>query len=447
MKTLLWFRRDFRLEDNSALAEASKDQVLPVYIHAPSKSAASDWYLHHALSHFQKKLNGKLVILTGEPKKVLTKLISEHKINKVVWNRLYEPDLVKRDTEIKSDLKKAEIEVKSFSGHLLMEPFKAFNSTGKPYQVFTPYWKYLLTQYQHTAPLKAPKKIDFIDAQGLSIEELKLLPKLDWADGFGEYWNWGLSKENFNPARYKELRDFPAISATSRLSPALHFGELSPRMIWDKYLEGRGFNSVEPYLRQLGWRDFAHHLLFHFPHTVSKPMRADFEKFPWKKNKKYLLAWQQGRTGYPIVDAGMRELWKTGWMHNRVRMIVGSFLVKNLLQPWQDGAEWFWDTLVDADLANNTMGWQWIAGCGADAAPYFRVFNPVLQGEKFDAEGEYVKKWVPELREVPAKWIHKIWEAPEEIAKLAKKYPKPIVDLAESRDSALDAYSRLKESR
>jgi len=453
VKTLIWFRKDLRLEDNLALYAARKDNILPLYIYDEDLGGASKWYLHHALEKLEKELKTKLCIEKGDPQKIILDLVKRHRIDRVHWNRLYEPKIIKRDQRIKAALKKEDIEVESFSGFLLVEPWKTFNKSGKPYQVFTPFWRNLSKIYQHQKPLPKPRSLSFISSKKLSIEDLDLLPKVKWDKDFSEFWldiSFNLKDKckikNFEIEKYTDQRNFPALRGTSRLSAALHFGQVSPRMLWDKAINLKSYSLVEPYLRQLAWRDFANNLLFHFPKTVKEPLRPAFKKFPWRKNKKYLTAWQKGLTGYPIVDAGMRELWATGWMHNRVRMIVGSFLVKNLLLHWHHGADWFMDTLVDADLANNTMGWQWIGGCGADAAPYFRVFNPVLQGEKFDKQGKYVRKWIPELEAVPNKWIHKVWLAPEEIQDLAKGYVGPIVDLAESRDAALEAYYQMKDS-
>ena len=298
---------------------------------------------------------------------------------------------------------------------------------------------------------------------GIELSELSLLPKINWDSGFKSAWVPGEEGAKRELKRfvesdlfdYHERRNIPSVVGTSRLSPYLAWGELSPNQIWfavQEKLKRAGVTSQEGsrvYLNEILWREFAYHLLFHFPETPTKPLREEFSRFPWADNKKLLRCWQRGRTGYPIVDAGMRELWVTGWMHNRVRMIVASFLVKDLLIPWQRGAEWFWDTLVDADLASNTLGWQWTAGCGADAAPFFRVFNPSGQGERFDTEGDYVKRWCPELAKLPAKWIHRPWEAPQEIlsragVELGVDYPKPVVDHAEMRAEALEAYSSLK---
>ena len=289
----------------------------------------------------------------------------------------------------------------------------------------------------------------------MDIDDLGLLPALDWADGLRAQWTPGpngaqAALDAFKTeavSRYKTDRDRPDFVGTSRLSPHLHFGEISPRQVWHECMKAP---VAEPYLRQLIWREFAHHLLYHFPHTPDQPLRENFNRFPWKKDPDGFAAWTRGKTGYPIVDAGMKELWRTGWMHNRVRMIVASFLVKDLLIPWQEGARWFWDTLVDANLANNTLGWQWVAGCGADAAPYFRIFNPVLQAAKFDPDGAYVKKWIPTLRGLPAPDLHRVYELPPAAltragVTLGTTYPRPVVDHAVARDAALDAYARLKD--
>ena len=284
------------------------------------------------------------------------------------------------------------------------------------------------------------------------------MPTIPWAAGLRKNWTPGEKGAQKLLARflddslmrYPEDRNHPAVVGSSRLSPYLHFGEISPRQIWHavhkhatRHRQPGLLHGADVYLKEIGWREFAHHLLYHFPKTPADPLRPAFEKFPWRKNKEALRRWQKGMTGYPIVDAGMRELWATGWMHNRVRMIVGSFLVKDLLLAWQEGARWFWDTLVDADLANNTLAWQWVAGCGADAAPYYRVFNPTLQGEKFDAEGSYVRKWVPELKNVPAKFIHKPWTLKARPA----GYPEPIVDHGAARTHALAAFRQIRSSK
>lgn len=466
---IVWFRRDLRLADNPALCEALKEcsSIVLLYIWSPMEEEpwtlgeASRWWLHSSLLSLSNDIHNcgsRLVIRQGKSLQVLTELAKEVGAKAIYWNRLYEPNIVARDTEIKASLRQRGFDVKSFKGSLYLEPWEYKNSSGKPFQVFTPFWKGLVKSYQHHLPLAAPKNIKSfsIELHSLSIASLSLLPNIAWDKGLWANWKAGEGEahrrlEQFLTEAvvyYDQSRNIPGQTGTSRLSPHLHFGEITPRQVWEATSKCLGVGA-EIFLKELGWREFAHHLLFHFPQTPTQPLREQFRRFPWKRKKKLLRAWQQGVTGYPIVDAGMRELWSTGWMHNRVRMIVASFLVKHLLQPWQDGSRWFWDTLVDADLANNTLGWQWTAGCGADAAPYFRIFNPVLQGEKFDPTGEYVKHFIPELQKLPVKWIHRPWEAPAELLQkvgivIGKDYPRPIIDLYEARDRALEAYQEIK---
>ncbi len=476
---IVWFRRDLRLSDNPALTAAVKrsETILPVFIWSPNEhgswapGGASKWWLHHSLSGLGKAFAEKdceLLILEGPSEKTILELVKKTSADFVVWNRLYEPAAVKRDEKIKKSLKESGIGVESFNGSLLLEPWENMNQSGKPYKVFTPFWKSLVQELKPQKPLRAPGGITQSDKPNIKtrkLSDLSLLPKLDWDEGFYEYWTPGeeggaKAVRRFKgdcAKEYSDTRNRPDLQGTSRLSPHLHFGEISPRQIWHKLFgeqkpKPSSKSGVETFLREIGWREFAHHLLFHFPETVSEPLRQEFEEFPWNKKKDFLRAWQKGQTGYPIVDAGMRELWHTGWMHNRVRMIVASFLVKHLLQPWQDGARWFWDTLVDADLANNSLGWQWTAGCGADAAPYFRVFNPILQGEKFDPNGDYVRKWCPELEKLDNSYLHKPWEAPKEAlsdagVELGKTYPEPLVDHQRARRTALEAYDEIKDKK
>jgi len=470
MTTIVWFRQDFRLEDNPALtAAATKGGIVPVFIYAPyeegewSYGGASKWWLHHSLENLAEEFLERglqLIIRQGDTLKTLQSLIKETGATAVYWNRRYEPAILERDTHIKSYLKDAEIDVQSFNANLLYEPWTVHNKQKKPFQVFTPFWKHLLTLPAPAEPLHVPKMQKSSQrVESENLESLALLPTIHWDKGISTHWKPGAkhAKEvlmGFNKAAvlvYSEERNRPDHPGVSHLSPYLHFGEISPRMIWHAALQKHSFIDVEPYLRQLGWREFAHHLLYHFPKTPNSPLRVDFKKFPWMKNSAALKAWQKGKTGYPIVDAGMRQLWTTGWMHNRVRMVVGSFLVKDLLINWIEGARWFWDTLLDADLANNTLGWQWVAGCGADAAPYFRIFNPITQGEKFDPEGEYVRQWVPELAALPNEWIQKPWEAPSEVLRaagvtLGREYPHPIVDHKTARTKALEAFQEVRGS-
>lgn len=465
---LLWLRRDLRLADNPALmhALAEAQQVIPVYIHAPeeeapwSPGAASNWWLHrslHSLSDALAARGSRLLIRAGNSLNCLQTLIKETRATLVCWNRLYEPAIIVRDTQIKAQLKATDISASSFNSALLFEPWEVRNQSDKPFRVFTPFWRHCQQRLSEQAlPTAAPSTMPAVPPlASLSIDELQLLPRIDWDAGMRAHWQVGEAAaqdrlQHFIDSAvtdYVAQRNLPAEHGTSTLSPYLHFGELSPRQIVAA-LNAEGIHA-EPYVRQLGWRDFAHHLLYHFPHTTDKPLDARFEKFPWDRNAAALQAWQRGMTGVPLVDAGMRELWHTGWMHNRVRMVVASFLTKNLRIHWLQGARWFWDTLVDANLANNTLGWQWVAGCGADAAPYFRVFNPVLQAEKFDPDFAYIRRWVPELGRLPDKFIAKPWEAPAyELSKasveLDNHYPRPIVDLRLSREQALAAYGQIK---
>jgi deoxyribodipyrimidine photo-lyase len=443
--TILWLRHDFRLDDNPALiAAAARGAVVPAFIWAPEEEApwepgaASRWWLHQSLEKLSAafaKAGAPLVIRRGPSLEALRKLVKETGATHVAWNRRYEPAVITRDTGIKKALAADGLDVESFNGALLYEPMHVATKEGKPYQVFSPFWRALLGRDEPAEPVPPPKKLKAAEKQpkSVSIESLGLLPTIDWAGTMRKTWSPGEAGaekrlERFverGVADYHRERDRPDHDGTSALSPHLHFGELSPRRAWHAVRAAAGGKPVakltggaEAYLRELGWREFASHLLYHFPHTANTPLRADYARFPWAKDPVGLRAWQRGRTGFPIVDAGMRQLWATGWMHNRVRMIVASFLVKDLRITWLEGARWFWDTLVDADLAANTLGWQWAAGCGADAAPYFRIFNPTSQAEKFDPDEAYVKRWA---------------------GVDAANYPEPIVDHAEARKLALEA--------
>lgn len=470
--TVIWFRRDLRLEDQPLLQAAlhKGDPIIPVFIWAPEEEgewapgAASRWWLHHSLKSLQQdlaQLGLPLIIRRQATLSALLDIAQQADADLVLWNRCYEPSVMQRDARIKSELQKQGIQAQSFNSSLLFEPWTILNKQNKPFQVFTPFWKCCCGLNVPEPPLLKPSNaLGYPGSiRSLSVEELKLLPKIPWDIEFQEHWRPGEQGAQAHLQRalqqiiesYSQRRDYPGICGTTELSPHLHFGEISPRMIWQAVRQTLGAGEgVESYLRQLGWREFAYHLLYHFPQTPQEPLRSTFTAFPWKMNAAFLQAWQKGQTGYPIVDAGMRQLWRTGWMHNRVRLIVGSFLVKHLLIPWQEGAKWFWETLVDADLANNTMGWQWIAGCGADAAPYFRIFNPIAQSEKFDENGDYIRKWVPEVQALPHEWLHKPWEAPEDVLRqagitLGVTYPYPLVEHAKARVQALAAYATLKE--
>jgi deoxyribodipyrimidine photo-lyase len=477
--TLVWFRQDLRLSDNPALSEACKaGAVIPVYILDPEGEAAwapggaSKWWLHHSLADLDMALRAqgaRLIRRQGDSLEVLLGLIRETGAKAVHWTRRYEPAIEARDKEIAAELRRRGVKAEVFASALLFEPGDIRTRAGNgPYQVFTPFWRATQAAPEPPPPLPAPRLIRAPEKWPMSLElaALGLPPRPDWAGGLRKAWRPGASGARAllgegledTLTGYAERRDLPDREGTSRLSPHLHFGEIGIREIWAALnlrlasVEGdaRARSSLLAWQRQLIWREFAHHLLAHFPHTPHKPLRPAFEAFPWLGDDKGLRAWRQGRTGYPYVDAGMRQLRATGWMHNRVRMAAASFLVKHLLLPWQAGAQWFWDALVDADLAQNTLGWQWVAGCGADAAPYFRIFHPVTQGERFDPQGEYVRRWVPELAGLDAKWIHRPWEAPAgALAKagivLGGTYPKPLVDHAAARARALAAYHSLRD--
>ena len=460
---ICWFRRDLRLADNPALIAACEDAeaVLPVYVWSPedehewAPGGAGRWWLHGSLAALDASLRARgsrLLLRAGPAAETLAALVAATGAEAVYWNRLYEPALVERDTAIKSRLRDAGVEARSFKAALLHEPWELATGKGDPYRVFTPFWKAAL-KLAEPAPPCAPPECLQAPARwpaGLALEELELLPRVRWYDGLATAWTPGedgaLARLDAwcgdGLARYAEGRNRPDRDETSALSPYLHHGELSPRQAWHAAAARRGEvpeRDLECWLRELGWREFAHHVLYHFPRTPTEPMYEKYAAFPWRADHEGMLeAWRRGRTGIPIVDAGMRQLWTTGWMHNRVRMIAASLLVKNIRAPWQAGARWFWDTLVDADLANNTMGWQWSAGSGADAAPYFRIFNPVTQGEKFDPRGDYVRRWVPELAGLPAELVHRPWEQPP------AGYPAPVVDLKRSREEALAALASLR---
>ncbi len=470
----MWFREDLRLADNPALAAAIKrGPVIPVFIWAPEEEgewapgAASRWWLHHSLLSLGRNLQqagSRLIIRAGESLSQLERLIGETGASAVYWNRCYQPAVVARDRKVTETLHRSGLVAESFNSKLLHEPWIIENKSGRPFQVFTPFWRTCLAQPEAPEPLKAPRHFPAVSRwpRSMELSELGLLPRIDWAGGIRDTWNPGeagaaQTLEKFLSeafADYDTGRNQPDVRGTSRLSPFLHFGELGPRQVWHAIRKRHPNKTAwrqSQFVAELGWREFAHHLLHHFPHTPTEPLRTEFQNFSWRNQPDWLAAWQRGRTGYPMVDAGMRELWATGWMHNRVRMITASFLVKHLLIRWQEGARWFWDTLVDADLANNTLGWQWTAGCGADAAPFFRIFNPVMQGQKFDSNGDYVRKWVPELGRLPAKWIHQPFAAPkaaldEAGVVMGVNYPRPIVPHTIARELALEAYGKLRRA-
>lgn len=463
---ILWFRQDLRLRDNPALMAAHETgrPIIPLYILDDHNSGewkmggASRWWLHESLSELNKALKDTMIFETGDPLPIVQKIMHDTGAQDIFWNRCYEPWRIARDKHIKDTIKGA----KSYNGALLYEPHTVLKEDGTPYKVFTPFYKKGCLERGPTPPKpkKAPENLNLHTHKAGTLEALNLHPKINWHQQMEKEWQPGESgaqkrlqsfmENGLNG--YKEGRNFPNKINVSRLSPHLHFGEISPGDAWYAAQEHMIVQNCENdgahFMSEIGWREFSNSLLYHFPDLPRKNLQSKFDNFPWSTDEEALTAWKKGKTGYPIVDAGMRELWKTGYMHNRVRMIVGSFLVKNLLLHWHHGEEWFWDTLLDADLANNSASWQWIAGCGADAAPYFRVFNPVTQGQKFDQTGEYVRRFVPELTKMPDKFLHNPWEAPDNILqyagiKLGTHYPKPIVALKPSRERALEAFKTL----
>jgi len=465
---IFWFRRDLRLSDNPGLAAAvaSGRPILPLFIFDDQtagdwiEGGATRWWLHHSLASLQgslAELGAPLILRRGEAEAVVAALADEIGAAAVYCNRQEEPWAQQQQERLARELRRNGRSLVAGNSALLFETDAIANQSGLPFRVFSPFWRHCLAQTPPPLPLDPPDQITpaAIGIGGLDLDDLDLLPRQpDWAGGLRAQWRPGESAAwdklaDFIEAElpfYADQRDRPDRPGTSALSPHLRFGEISPRQVLHGVRQrGTPTHASDKFIAELGWREFSYHLLAHFPDLPTKPWRTEFADFPWQDNPAHLAAWQRGQTGFPIVDAGMRQLWQTGWMHNRVRMVVASFLVKNLLIPWQRGAEWFWDTLVDADLASNSASWQWAAGCGADAAPFFRIFNPVLQGEKFDPSGLYVRRWCPELTQLPDQWLHRPWEAPAaELARagvrLAETYPRPLVDLAESRDRALAAF-------
>lgn len=463
-----WFRQDLRISDNPALINAaSHENILPIYILDDKNSGeykmggASRWWLHHSLKSLNESLKNGLSLYKGDALKIIEDLIRNFEIEAFYWNRCYEPWRIARDKKIKEFLVKQGIKVETSNGSLLWEPWNIKKKDGTPYKVFTPFYRNGCLDFgEPREPLGDPEIKNIInDEKSLKLDSLELLPKESWDKNLDEYWDISedAAHERFSEFLkngiddYKEGRNIPSKKNVSRMSPYLHFGQVSPNQLWYRAKFMEQDHNVDHFCSELGWREFSYSQLFYNPELPKKNLQPKFDRFPWVDDDERLKAWQKGMTGVPMVDAGMRELWQTGYMHNRVRMVVGSFLVKNLRLHWHHGERWFFDTLADADLANNSASWQWIAGCGADAAPYFRIFNCVTQGEKFDPKGEYIRKYIPEIAELPNKYLFAPWEAPEMIlmgagVKLGKTYPKPIVDLKESRNEALEAFSTLKKA-
>ncbi|MBC6415017.1 MAG: deoxyribodipyrimidine photo-lyase [Bdellovibrionales bacterium] len=462
-KVIHWFRQDLRLSDNPALKEASRrGLVLPLYIldtNSPKKmGSASRVWLYHSLKSLDLSLDKKLCFYQGDSLEILKHLIKTYLIKGVYWNRSYEPYQVKQDFKIKKELSGLVFE--SFSASLLWEPETIKKEDGTPYKVFTPFYKKgCLKGVAPRKPLDKPKPLQlYYDSSNKThLEDLKLLPHLNWHKKIESHWEIGEegAKKRFyhflkkDLSSYKKGRNVPAKNSVSRLSPYLHFGQISPHQLWDKIPDRESDSNSIHFCRELAWREFSYNQLYHNKDLSHKNLNSKFDRFPWIKKESYLRAWQKGQTGIPLIDAGMRELWETAYMHNRIRMLVGSFLVKNLLLDWRQGERWFWDCLVDADLANNSASWQWIAGCGYDAAPYFRIFNPISQAQKFDPEGIYIRQFVPELKKLKAPYIFSPWDAPKSVLKSADvqlgiHYPHPLVDLKNSREKALQAFQSIK---
>ena len=468
---ILWFRQDLRLSDNPALqaAAACHAPVLPVYILDEANAgewapgAASKWWLQQSLEVLNKRLGHALRFFRGDAGTIIPRLAGEISAQAVFWNRCYEPWRRARDEAIRSELVAQSCTVRSFNGSLLFEPMNIAKADRTPYKVFTPFYEKgcLENGPAPRDPVAAPTGVSYLEYPAkTALGDLGLLPEVPWYEEIQRNWTPGEqgARQRLQEflvvglRNYKEGRNFPAKPNVSRLSPHLHFGEISPHQVWHAInaLPSGAVpaEDVEHFRKELGWREFSYNLLYHFPDLPRENLQRKFNRFPWRDDPASLRCWQRGETGYPIVDAGMRELWRTGYMHNRLRMIAGSFLVKNLLLHWHHGERWFRDTLVDADLANNSASWQWIAGCGADAAPYFRIFNPVTQGRKFDPDGAYVRQYVPELAVLPDRYLHAPWEAPTDVLKecgiaLGPTYPERIVDLKESRERALQAFRSL----
>ncbi|WP_184043211.1 cryptochrome/photolyase family protein [Roseospira visakhapatnamensis] len=470
---LLWLRRDLRLSDHPALTAAleSGRPVIPVYVldgEDPGEAArptmrslggAARWWLHGSLAALAAALaarGSRLILRRGPVVRALADLAAETGADTVVWTRHAGAD----ESPLAEALGRAGLTARRFRGTLLFEPEEVRTKQGQPFRVFTPFWKHLQTLDPPPRPLPAPERLPAPETWPASdaLDDWSLRPtRPDWAGGLREVWTPGEAAAHArlsafleeDAAGYADGRDRLAAEATSRLSPHLRFGEISPRALWHAVRDRPHDRGAAAFLREVGWREFCHHLLHQAPDMADRPLQAAFARFPWRDDPEGLAAWRAGRTGYPVVDAGMRQLWTTGWMHNRARMIVGSFLVKDLLVDWRAGERWFWDTLVDACPSNNPAGWQWVGGCGADAAPYFRVFNPVLQGERFDPAGDYVRAWVPELARLPDRWLHRPWEAESAVlraagVRLGETYPHPLVDHKAARDRALAALAEIK---
>ncbi|MDC6448290.1 deoxyribodipyrimidine photo-lyase [Alphaproteobacteria bacterium] len=466
-----WFRLDLRLNDNPALEQLSKkvDQVIPIYIFDKTSKIgqASKCWLEKSLEKLNEeisKFNSKLYLFQGDPKIIISKIIKDKNVSHFYWNRLYDQFSIKRDKDIKSFLIDKNISCNTFNGYLLTEPWNIKNKSGTFFKVFTPFWKTNFESLRgQKLNLNSSGKFNFYKKDiknNLKVNDLKLnIPEKKWMNKMLKNWDIGEKSAkyklknfiNTKLSNYSAGRDRPDIEFTSKLSPHIHFGEISPKRIFSEVMKSKNDDeNKKKYLSEIGWRDFSYNLLFNYPEMTKQPIQLKFKKFPWLRNNDSIKNWKMGQTGVPIVDAGMKELYEIGWMHNRVRMIVGSFLTKNLLIHWKEGEKWFFDTLTDADIGSNSAGWQWISGSGADASPYFRIFNPILQGKKFDPKGDYVRKFIPTLIKIPDKFVHSPWEMSIDEQekynfKIGKDYPSPIVDLSDTRKRALAAFKSISE--
>lgn len=474
---IMWFRNDLRLHDNPALhaAVSSGRPLICLYIldeESPGlrvPGGAAKWWLDKSLRALGEDIagrGGQLTLRRGRAEAVIDEVIEETGAGAIVWNRRYDAAGRTIDAGIKEGLRARGLKADSHNGSLLMEPWRLETGSGGYYKVFTPFWRALWKAYEAPGDLGVPADLGGPQPASDVLDDWGLHPtRPDWSKGFERLWTPGEASarerlERFldGPAgHYDDARERPDTDGTSRLSPHLRWGEIGPASVWRTVRAAMEEGAVDQrhalsFLSEIAWREFSYVLLFHNPDLCEENYNSDFRHMPWRDSEADLEAWQKGLTGYPMVDAGMRQLWARGWMHNRVRMITGSFLTKHLLLPWQRGEDWFWDTLVDADPASNAAGWQWVAGSGADAAPYFRVFNPITQGAKFDPDGAYVRHWCPELASLPDKHLHAPWKAPKDVltaagVELGRNYPAPLIEHMDGRQRALEAYDILKERR
>ena len=477
--TVVWFSRDLRLSDHAALSFAADADgpVVPLFVWAPEEhggwapGGAHRWWLGESLAALDADLRSRgsrLTLRTGPSLAAIRDVLAATGAERVVWHSHVAPELRERDARVREALQDDGVEVRLFAGRILHDPTEIQTGSGGPYHVYGPFWRKLQAQMDVGEPLATPRLGEtrapaaWPESATLDSFDLSAIEQdgVDWAGGMRDFWTPGEAGAHARLERFLDLavdydddRNRPDLRHTSELSPHLHWGEVSPRQVWTStnrwVSNGPTREAADKFLSELAWREFSYHLLFHYPGTTDRPLKEKFAPFEWDDDEGAFRAWRRGQTGYPIVDAGMRQLWALGWMHNRVRMITGSFLTKDLLISWVRGARYFWDTLCGGDLANNTMGWQWVAGSGADAQPFFRIFNPVSQAERYDPAGDFVREWVPELAGLPAKWIHKPWEAPDGVladagVTLGETYPRPIVDHGERRDEALARYQKIR---